>query len=119
VATESYRARHVPAGEIPALKGGYFDGYVGEVMLRGLGTDAPRVGALVTPAHPPGPDFDAALLVLEAVADLYDLAVDEADLRRRAEALDRQYRELAERIQTLDAGSSPSGSDYPEDRMFN
>ncbi|ELZ28001.1 hypothetical protein C474_15909 [Halogeometricum pallidum JCM 14848] len=119
VATEEYRARHLDGTDIPPLGGGFFDGFLGELMVRGLGAEAPPVGALVTPAHPPGPDLDAALLVLDAVEKLYGVAIDEAELRQRAEELRRQYQELAERMQTLEDGEHPlSSRDYPEDRMF-
>ncbi|MDS0295412.1 proteasome assembly chaperone family protein [Halogeometricum luteum] len=119
VATEEYRAGHLAETDIPPLGGGFFDGFLGELMLRGLGAESPPVGALVTPAHPPGPDLDAAIRVLEAVEELYGVAIDEAELRQRAEELRRQYQELADRMQTLEDGDlSASGRDYPEDRMF-
>jgi len=116
VATEDYRERHREDEPIPPLGGGFFDGIPGELMTRGLEGDVPAVGTLVTPSHPPGPDFDGALLVLAAVETLYD--VDASELERRSEELRRRYEELAERMQALSEGDAGLGRDYPEDRMY-
>ncbi|MDS0300697.1 PAC2 family protein [Halogeometricum sp. S1BR25-6] len=116
VATEEYQAAHFEDADVKPLGGGFFDGFLGELMLHGLDANAPPVGALVTPAHPPGPDLDAALLLLDALEDLYGVRIDEAELRQQAEELRHQYRELEERMRTLEEGGS--GRDYPEDRMF-
>lgn len=119
VATEGYRARTVDDPDLPPLQGGFFDGYVGELVIRGLDAGTPPVGVLVTPAHPPGPDLEGALRVLGAIGDLYGIAVDEAELRERAEELRRHYQELADRMQSLsDGDASLSNREYPEDRMF-
>ena len=119
VATEEYpTGRLVEAGVSP-LRGGFFDGVVGELVSRSLDADAPPVGVLVTPAHPPGPDLDGALLMLDAVEVLYGVDVDEAELRSRAEEIRRHYQELADRMQALGESETPIVSqDYPEDRMF-
>lgn len=119
VATEDYRERHLGGGEIPPLRGGFFDGVVGELMTRSMEATAPPVGALVTPAHPPGPDLEGALLLLDALEHVYGFEVDETELRHRSDELRRYYQELADRMQALgDGEGSMTGGDYPEDRMF-
>jgi len=118
VAIEDYRERHREDEPIPPLDGGFSDGILGELMIRGLEGDVPAVGTLVTPSHPPGPDFDGALLVLAAVETLCDVDVDASELERRSEELRRHYEELAERMQALSEGDAGLGRDYPEDRMY-
>jgi phosphoribosylamine--glycine ligase len=119
VATEDYRERTLAGTDIAPLRGGFFDGLVGELLARGLGADAPSVGVLVTPAHPPGPDLEAALLVLDALESIYGVGIDEAELRARVEETRRQYLELADRMGSLGERDLPlSARDYPEDRMF-
>lgn len=119
VATETYRERRLGDGVIPPLRGGFFDGIVGELMTRGLEGDVPSVGTLVTPAHPPGPDFDGALLILKALEMMYEVEIDESELEQRSEEMRRYYRELADRMQTLGENERGlQGHDYSEDRMF-
>jgi uncharacterized protein len=86
-------------------------------MTRALDGDAPPVGALVTPTHPPGPDLDGALRFLEALETLCDLSVDETDRRGRTEEMRTYDQKLAERMQSLGQSEPLSGHDYPEDRM--
>jgi uncharacterized protein len=119
VATDGHRTGDLERAGVGPLRGGFFDGAVGELVSRGLDDAAPPVGVLVTPAHPPGPDLDGALLVLEAVSELYRVTVDEAELRQRADELRRHYQELADRMQSLAESELPlSSREYPEDRMF-
>jgi uncharacterized protein len=54
----------------------------------------------VTPTRPPGPDLDAALRFLDAPEPMYDLEVDETELRERTEEMNRYYEELGQRLQT-------------------
>jgi uncharacterized protein len=115
VGTSAFRERRVSGHDVAPLKGGYLDDPTGELLTAGLDRDAP-VGALITPSHPPGPDLDAAVRILEALDDLYDLDVDPTELRARADERRRQYAELAQRVQTLD--DRTAGGEYPEDRMF-
>lgn len=119
VATEAYPSDRLEEAGVPPLQGGFFDGVVGELVSRSLDADAPPAGVLVAPAHPPGPDLEGALLMLDAIEALYGIDVDEAELRNRVEELRRHYQELADRMQTLGESESPRSSrDYPEDRMF-
>lgn len=118
VATPEYPTDRLGEAGASPLRGGFFDGVVGELVSRSLDTDAPPVGVLVTPAHPPGPDLEGALLMLDAIEALYGVTVDEEELRNRAEELRNHYQELADRMQTLESEASISSRDYPEDRMF-
>jgi len=112
VATDAYPDDRLEAAGAAPLKGGFLDGFPGQLLARGLGAGAPAVGTLVTPAHPPGPDFDGALLLLDAAASAYDLTVDTAELRERSEEVRRYYQEMADRMETV-----PDG-DRMEDRMY-
>ena len=121
VATDEYRDRHFGGEEpeLPPMAGGFFDGVISELLVRGLEGEAPPVGVLVTPTHPPGPDLDAALRFLDALETIYDLEIDATELRERAEEMKRYYEELAQRMQAL-SEEEPSyrGRDFPEDRMY-
>lgn len=119
VSTPSYRERRLDDTDIQPLGGGFLDGVVGEIVGRGLDDRAPSVGVYITPAHPPGPDIDASLLLLDAIQSVYGFAVDETALRTRSEELKRYYQELAKRIGSADDGAEPlAGREYPEDQMF-
>ena len=119
VSTPDYRARRLSETEIQPLGGGLLDGVVGEIVTRSLEDSAPPVGVYVTPTHLPGPDIDAAILLLDAVQEIYGFTVDEKELKHRSEELKRYYTELADRMQTMDAAEQPLGSqEYPEDRMY-
>jgi uncharacterized protein len=113
VATDDHRARG-PNGSVPPLPGGFLDGVPGELLARGL-DDGPPTGALVTPAHLPGPDFDAALRLLGAVGDLYGVDYDAEALQRRSEETRQQYEQLAERMRAL---ADDESTEYGEDRMY-
>lgn len=119
VATAGYRERRLASEEIQPLKGGVLDGVVGELVTWGLDADAPPVGVYVTPAHPPGPDLDAALLFLDALRNVYEFTLDEEELRRTADELKRHYQELADRLQAMQESEQGLLSrDEPEDRMY-
>lgn len=119
VSTPGYAERRLADGAIEPLKGGFLDGVVGELVTRSIDAAAPETGVLVTPTHPPGPDVDAALKLLNAVERLYALDVDETELRALGEQLKRYYEQLADRMETLaETDSSLRSHDYPEDRMF-
>jgi len=101
------------------LRGALLDGVPGEFLDRNLDQRAPAVGALVTPTHPPGPDIDAGLRLLEAVETVYGFDIDLADLEEAAVRTRQFYAELADRMHALQQGEEAVGSrDYPEDRMY-
>lgn len=112
VATDSYPGDRLESAGVAPLSGGFLDGFPGQVLARGLDEGAPAVGTLVTPAHPPGPDFDGALLLLDAVASAYGLTVDTTELRERSEEVRRHYQEMADRMESV------ADTDRAEDRMY-
>ncbi|QSG14738.1 proteasome assembly chaperone family protein [Halapricum desulfuricans] len=119
VSTPTYHTRRIAETDIQPLGGGLFDGVVGEIVTRSLDDRAPPTGVYVTPAHPPGPDLDAALVLLDAIQDIYDISVDAEELKQRSEELKQYYTELSERMQSISDGEQPLGSrDYPDDRMY-
>jgi uncharacterized protein len=118
VGTSAFRERRIGESDVRPLAGGFLDGVVGELMMRSLAGETPPTGALVTPTHPPGPDFESALLFLDALESLYGFEVDETELRRRSEEMKRYYQELADRMQTLEQSERTGSREYPEDRMF-
>jgi uncharacterized protein len=119
VATPSYRTRRLDATDIQPLGGGFLDGVVGEIVTRSLDDGVPPVGVYTTPTHPPGPDISAALLLLDAVQEVYGFSVDEEELRARSEELKQYYQELSRRMESLgDGEQSLAAREYPEDRMF-
>lgn len=119
VATAGYRDRRLEGGDLQPLAGGVLDGAAGELVTSALDDDAVEAGVYVTPTHPPGPDVDAALRLIDALEGRYELDVDEAELEALSEQLRRYYSELAERMETLGQSDQPIGSrDFPEDRMY-
>ncbi|WP_306054323.1 proteasome assembly chaperone family protein [Natronococcus wangiae] len=119
VATPEYRERRLDDAGIAPLRGGVLDGVPGEFANRSLIGELPPLGALITPIHPPGPDFEAALRFLAFLREGYGLAVEDEQLRERSEAMNRYYSELADRIETLESeGIAPEDRNRPVDRMF-
>lgn len=120
VGNDQFRENHFGKNtEIDPLPGGYFNGVVGELVTRGLENESPAVGALVTPAHYPGPDLDGALRLIEAIETVYDIDVDEQELKEGSEKMRQQYQELAQRMQAIQEGDqSFQNRDFPEDRMY-
>jgi uncharacterized protein len=118
VATDEYRTAHFPTEEpeIGPLPGGFFDGVVAELVVRSLDGEAPPTGVLVTPTHLPGPDFEAALRLLDALEPVYGIEVTEVELQRRAEEMRQYYEDLVGRMQAMqEAGRE---EEYSSDRMF-
>jgi uncharacterized protein len=114
VATDAYRDRRLADVEVRPATGGFFDGIVGEWLLRGL-DGGPAVGTFVTPSHPPGPDLEAALCLLDAIQRVYGLDVAEDALAAEIERMRQYYAELAERLRTVEEGTP---REFSEDRMF-
>lgn len=119
VATPAYRERRLSDGTIPALTGGFLDGVIGELVTRSLDQEAPDTGVFITPTHPPGPDIDASIKLLNAVEQLYGFDVDETELRERGEQLKEYYEQLSERMEAMaERDESLPSHDFPEDRMY-
>lgn len=113
VATGTYPHGGLDEAGVEPLAGGFLDGAPARLLQAGLDPDGPAVGVLVTPAHPPGPDFDAALRLLDAVGHHYDITVDTVQLEEQSEEIQRYYEELAARIE-----AEADERDFPEDRMY-
>lgn len=119
VATPGYRADRLDESGIDPLKGGVLDGVAGELITRGLDDQSLESGVFVTPSHPPGPDIDASLRLLDAVERVYPIEIDERELERLREQLRQYYAELSDRFQSLAERDQTGGRyDYPEDRAF-
>ncbi|NUB89967.1 proteasome assembly chaperone family protein [Haloterrigena sp. SYSU A558-1] len=118
VATPAYGDRRLDGADVSPASGGVLDGVAGELTARSLDGDAPPLGAYVTPTHPPGPDLEAALRYLDLLRTVYDLEIDDDQLRERAAELQRHYAELADRMATLEANEGAGSRSFPEDRMF-
>ncbi len=116
-ASDGYRDRALSGVDgITGLPVGVLDGLPGELLLRGTDAAGIDTGVLVTPAHLPGPDIDAALTLLEAVQAVHDVTIDDTALRERGEELREYYRGLVDRSRATEI--SPMVRDFPEDRMF-
>lgn len=118
VATPEYRNRRLAESTVSPVGGGVLDGVAGALTIRSLEREAPPLGAFVTPTHPPGPDLEASLRYLELLETVYDIEIDDEQLRERAAELQRYYGELADRIGALDSQANPENRSFPEDRMF-
>ncbi|WP_311173755.1 proteasome assembly chaperone family protein [Halobellus ordinarius] len=111
VATEDYQDEQLAASDITAMGTGFLDGVNASVVGRGMDTDL-RVGVFITPVHPRVPDVEAALRLLVAVEQLYDIEVDTTALEQFAGEIEQYYRDLEERLQAVDQ------SEIHEDRMY-
>jgi len=113
VSTAAFPQGGLDDADVEPLAGGFLDGAPATLLQRGLGEGGPAVGVLVTPAHPPGPDFDGALRLLAAVESHYDITVETTRLEEQSEEIQRYYEELSARIEAESADRDGS-----EDRMY-
>ncbi|WP_435346682.1 proteasome assembly chaperone family protein [Haloarchaeobius sp. HRN-SO-5] len=118
VSTPAFRERRLTETAMRPLKGGFLDGVAGEVVTRSLDEAAPETGVFITPTHPPGPDVDASLRLLDALEATYGFDLDETELRELGEQLNQYYQQLSERLATVEGEEALGSHDYPEDRMF-
>jgi uncharacterized protein len=73
----------------------------------------------VTPAHPPGPDVDGALLFLDSIEEAYGLSVDRQPLEELSENIKQHYETLAERMQTVtESEDARADREFYADRMY-
>ncbi|GGL37000.1 hypothetical protein GCM10009037_20610 [Halarchaeum grantii] len=114
VATGDYRSNRLPEGVFRPLQGGFLDGVVGELVTRSLEDRAPDVGVYVTPAHPPGPDVDAALRLIDALQSVYGIDVDASELEELSEQLRSYYAQLANRTASVAEEEPLSGYGYDD-----
>lgn len=113
VATEDFPTRALESAGVEPLEGGFLDGVAGSLLEAGLADENLAVGVLVTPAHPPGPDFEGALRLLDAVEEHSGTTVDTTLLEQRSEAVQQYYAELASRIEAAESERDPL-----DDRMY-
>lgn len=119
VATEGFKETVLADADVPGLAGGFFDGILGEILVRAMAAEGPDAGVLLTPSHPPGPDFDGALRLLETVEDLFGLGVDKTELERRSASMKEYYQQLSDRLETLrESDGTVRDRDFAEDRMY-
>lgn len=117
VATERYQETRLD-GEIQPMRGGVLDGVPSEFLTGSLTEDAPPTGVYVTPAHPPGPDVDAALLFLDALESVYGFGVDQRELEDLSQEIKDHYEALGERMAELEAPEQDDDRDFYADRMY-
>lgn len=119
IATEEYNTSRLDDEEIPAMRGGVLDGVPSEFLSHSLEGEGTPTGIYVTPAHPPGPDIDGALLFLDALESIYDLEIDRSDLEDLSREIKTHYETLAERMATLEESEKARDErDFYADRMY-
>lgn len=119
VATDEYRKRRLDGTDIQPLQGGVLDGVAGELMSRSLAGTAPPVGVYITPVHPPGPDIDASLYLLDALESVYGVSLDLTELEDLSDEIHQYYATLSERLAALeDADESADSREFAYDRMY-
>lgn len=111
IATEDFRERRLEEVDLEPMGNGFLDGVPATILERGIHTELAAC-VLVTPVHPQTPDVDAALRLLEAVVEIYDVDVDVGPLEAFAEQVRSYYGELSERL------AAAEEAERPEDRMF-
>ncbi|WP_458205262.1 proteasome assembly chaperone family protein [Haladaptatus sp. NG-SE-30] len=111
IATDDYRETRLDGTGIPGMGRGFLDGV--NATLIGRGIDSPlATGVFTTPVHAQTPDVEAALRLIDAIRDVYDLTVDTGPLEAFAEEVGEYYAELASRLE------SARETDRPDDRMY-
>ena len=111
VATPDFQERRLADVDVPPMGNGFLDGVNASLVSRGL-TSALRAGVFVTPVHPRAPDVEAAIRLIDAVEQVYELDVDTEELESFAGEVEQYYRELGERLQAM------GQEQVPEDRMY-
>ena len=111
VATRDYQSRRLGDGTVTPMGNGFLDGVNARLVERGMTSDL-AVGVLVTPVHPQAPDVQAAIRLVSAVADLYDLTVDTDPLQAFADEVREYYAELGSRLESV------AEQQRPDDRMY-
>ncbi|MGB9965183.1 proteasome assembly chaperone family protein [Halobacterium sp. CBA1126] len=110
IATEDYREARLADAGVPPMGNGFLDGVNAELLSRGI--DSPRRACVfTTPVHAQAPDVEAAIRLVDAVSDVYDLAVDTGPLEAFAAEVAQHYEELSERVERAE-------DERPDDRMY-
>lgn len=111
VATQDYQDTLLAETDTPAMGTGFLDGVNASLIGRGMDS-ALRVGVFLTPVHPTVPDVEAALRLIETLADLYTLDIDTTALEQFADNVEQYYRDLESRLESIPPAETP------EDRMY-
>ncbi len=111
VATDDYRERRIADADIRPMGNGFVDGVNAGLLSRGMDS-ALRTGVLTTPVHAQAPDVQAAIRLVEAAEELYDLSVDAEPLEAYAAEVESYYQGLQSRLDAVDERHTP------DDRMF-
>lgn len=111
VASDDYRVERLSEADIPAMGNGFLEGVNASLIGRGMDTDL-RVGVFLTPVHDQVPDVEGALRLVETIEQLYSVDIETAALQQFANDIKQYYRELEDRLETVDQ------TVVPEDRMF-
>lgn len=111
VATDDYRRARLDDADVAPMATGYTDGVKASLLARGIDSDL-RACVYATPAHAQAPDAEAALRLVEAVDDVYDLGVDTGPMESFAADVQRHYQGLVERVEAA------REEQQPDDRMY-
>ncbi|MDX1747902.1 MAG: PAC2 family protein, partial [Halobacteriales archaeon] len=111
VATDDYREHRLTDVDVPPMGTGFLDGVNAGLIGRGIESSL-RTGLFVTPVHPQTPDVEASIRLLSTFSDVYDLDVELEPLRKFASEVENYYRELAQRLETVEERH------VPDDRMY-
>jgi uncharacterized protein len=111
IATEDYPKDRLEKIDIPPMGNGFLDGVNAGIVGRGMDSDL-RVGVLVTPVHPQVPDVEAAIRLVEAIKQLYELDIETTELEKFADQIQQYYQSLEERVEAV------RQAERPENRMF-
>jgi uncharacterized protein len=111
VATSDYRTARLEDADVPPMANGFLDGVNASLVGRGIDTQ-PAAGVFLTPVHERVPDVEAAIRLVDTIAEVYELDVDTAPLKSLKAEVQRHYRALGDRLAAV------LERDCPDDRMF-
>ncbi|MFB6107520.1 MAG: proteasome assembly chaperone family protein [Haloplanus sp.] len=111
VASDDYRERRLDGVGVDPMGTGFLDGVNGALTYRGIESPL-RTAVFITPVHAQAPDVAAAVRLVETFDRVYDLGVDAGPLSEFAATVEQYYRDLAERLETVEERQRP------EDRMY-
>lgn len=111
VATDDYQEARLADTDVPPMGNGFLDGLKAELLAQGIDSDR-RACVFSTPVHAQAPDVEAAIRLVDAVSDVYDLDVDTGPLEAFAAEVAQHYAELSERVERA------ADEERPDDRMY-
>ncbi|MFB6197445.1 MAG: proteasome assembly chaperone family protein [Halobacteriaceae archaeon] len=111
IATRDYQAATLQDAEISPMGDGFLDGINASLIGQGMDSEL-RVGVFVTPVHAQVPDVEAALRLVQAFEQLFEVDVNTDELEQFAAEVERYYQDLEDRLRSMEP------SETPEDRMY-